>query len=41
MVLQKEKVVLNFQSLQKFRYLYKHCMTVMLFQQPDKTTTEV
>ena len=37
----KGKIILNFQSLQKFKYLYKHCLTVMLVQQQDKTTTEV
>lgn len=37
----KRKKTLDFQNLQKFKYLYKHCMSVMLVQQQDKTTTEV
>lgn len=36
----KGKIILNFRSLEKFKYLYKNCITVMLVQQQDKTTTE-
>lgn len=41
MLHEKGKTILKFQSLQKFKHLYKYYLTVMLVQQQDNTTAAV